>query len=62
MKRQEGHLHSLAQPAHLPDVLLVVQRVNHRARAEEQQRFEKGVREEMEHRGAGRGEADGQTM
>ena len=49
---EKGHSQSAGQPAHLPDVLLVMQRVDDRAGAEEEQRLEEGVREEVEHRGA----------
>jgi len=38
-----------ASPPHLAHVLFVMQRVNHRARAQEQQRLEEGMRKEMEH-------------
>ena len=43
--------HVLAQAAHLPQILLAVQPVDHRARAEEQQRFEERVRHQMEDAG-----------
>ena len=36
------------EPAHLPHVLLVMHRGDDRAGAEEQQRLEEGMREEME--------------
>ena len=45
------------EAAHLPEVLLAVQRVNHRAAAEEEQRLEEGVRVEMEDAGAERADA-----
>ena len=38
------------QAAHLPDVLLMMEHDDDRAGAEEEQRLEEGVREEMEHR------------
>ena len=47
----------LLQPAHVADVLLAVQRVNHRARAEEQAGLEERVRVEMEDAGAERADA-----
>ena len=40
---------SPSQPAHAADVLLLVAAVNHRARAEEKQRLEEGVRDQVEH-------------
>ena len=43
-----GDRQVLLQPAHVSHVLLAVQRVDHRARAEEQQRLEERVRVEME--------------
>jgi hypothetical protein len=48
----EGDRIVLAQPAHVAHVLLVVHRVDDRAGAEEQQRLEEGVREQVEDRGA----------
>ena len=44
---RERHRHQFPQPAHFPDVLFVMRRVNDRAGAEEQERFEKSVREQM---------------
>src|ERR1051325_3305628 len=54
----EGHGHFLAERAHLPDVLLMLHGMNHRACAEEQERLEERVRGEMEHRGGRAAEAD----
>ena len=56
-KRAEGErrsrdAHRLREAAHFPDVLLVVQRVDDRACAEEEQRLEECVRPQMEHRRA----------
>ena len=44
-----GERNAVLQSAHVADVLLVMHRVDDRARAEEQQRLEEGVREQMEH-------------
>ena len=46
------------QSAHVPNVLLVMQRVNHRAGAEEKHRLEERVRREVKHRRRGRVDAD----
>ena len=46
--RNVGDRQVFAQPAHFAHVLLVVHRHDHRPRAQEQYRFEKGVRHEME--------------
>ena len=51
-ERPVGDRQILLQAAHLPEVLLAVQRVNHRAAAEEEQRLEERVRVEMEDAGA----------
>ena len=48
-ERPKGDRRLLPQAAHLPDVLFVVQRKDHAARAQEQQRLEKRVRRQMEH-------------
>ena len=45
--RLERHRHILLQAAHSRHLLLVVHAVNHRAGAEEQQRLEEGVREDV---------------
>ena len=50
----------LPQAAHLAHVLLAAERVNHRARAEEEQRLEERVRHQVEHAGAVRADAAGQ--
>ena len=55
-ERPIRHRHFLSQCAHLPDVLLVVHRVNHRASAKEQQCLEERVRGEMEHARFGSGQ------
>ena len=44
---RERHRHQFPQAAHFPDVLFVMRRVNDRAGAEEQERFEKSVGEEV---------------
>ena len=49
-ERPECHRHFLAQPAHLPDVLLVMERDDDRAGAQEQQCLEKCVRGQVKHR------------
>ena len=49
----EGHgclRHVLGKTAHLPNILLVMQRVNHRTGTEEEQCLEECVREQVEHR------------
>ena len=46
------------ESAHLPDVLLVMEHHDDRTRAEEKQRFEEGVREQMEHRRLARRQTD----
>ena len=46
----EGHRHFLSQPAHLPDVLLVVKPDDDRTRTHEQQRLEERVCGQMKHR------------
>ena len=51
-ERPVGNRQVLLQPAHVPDVLLAVQRMNHRAAAKEEQRLEEGVCVEMEDTGA----------
>jgi hypothetical protein len=45
-----GDRQQLVDAAHIAHVLLVMQAVNDRACAEEQQRLEEGVREQVEHR------------
>ena len=47
----------VAQPAHLADVLLAGERVDHDAGGEEEQRLEEGVRHQVEHRVAVRADA-----
>ena len=47
-----GDRQALLQAAHVANVLLAVQRVNHRTRAEEQAGLEERVRVEVEHAGA----------
>ena len=56
-ERPVGDRQVLLQAAHVADVLLAVQRVNHRARAEEQAGLEERVRVEMEDAGAERADA-----
>ena len=58
--RPEGDRDLLPQAAVEAHVLLVVHRVDHRARAQEQQRLEEGVREQVEHRRAERADARGE--
>jgi hypothetical protein len=53
----DGHV--LLEPAHLAHVLLVMHGDDHRARRQEQQRFEERVRHQMEDRAAVRGHAEG---
>ena len=48
----EGDGDVFAQAAHVAHVLLMVHRVDHRARAEEQQGLEEGVRDNVPHGGA----------
>ncbi len=57
--RRERHRHELLQPAHAANVLLLVAAVDHRAGAQEQQRLEERVRDQMEH--ADRHAADAQA-
>ena len=45
----EGERHVDLEAAHAANVLLLVAAVNHRARAEEQERFEERVRDQVEH-------------
>ncbi len=45
-----GDRHRFADAAHVAHVLLVMQAVDDRARAEEEQRLEESVREQVEHR------------
>ena len=47
------------ESAHLPDVLLVMEHHDDGTRPEEEQRFEEGVGEQMEHRRLARRETDG---
>ena len=54
---REGHGNPAREPAHLADVLLAAERVDHAARAEEQARLEERVRVEMEDRHAVRADA-----
>ena len=46
-----GHRHAPPEAAHLPDVLPVMHRQDHRPRRQEQQRLEERVREQMENAG-----------
>ena len=57
---RERDRHEFLQAAHAPDVLFLVAAVNDRARAHEQERLEKRVRDEVEHsdRDAADAEAD----
>ena len=47
-----GELHLRAHPAHITHVLFMMQAVDHAARAQEQQRLEEGMGEQVEHRRA----------
>ncbi len=46
---EKSERHVGPEAAHAANVLLLVAAVNHRARAEKQQRLEKGVRDQVEH-------------
>ncbi len=59
-QRDRRDLHVLEQAAHLPQILFAVQAVNHRARAQEEQRFEERVRHQMKDAGRKRAHADAQ--
>ena len=51
---KKSELHPAAQAAHPPDILLVMQHVNDRTGGEEEERLEKSVSKEVEHRRTGR--------
>src|SRR3981081_1381105 len=55
-KKRYGHL--FLKATHFPDVLLMVQTVYHRSGSKEEQRLERGVREQMEHRCLRRSQPD----
>ena len=57
-KGEKGDRQPLCESAHAPDVLLVVNHEKNRAGAEEEQRLESRVGEEMEHRGLAGSEPD----
>ena len=52
---ERGKRHASEEPAHFPDVLLVVQGDDDRARAEEEHALEERMGEEMEHGNIARG-------
>ena len=54
----ERERHVDFEAAHAANVLLLVAAVNHRARAEEQERLEEGVRDEVEHADGDAAEAE----